>query len=422
MTKCTGVVTRSGSGLERVTRQCHLIRDMVEDDAPVWVDTVGWDDAECEDEETFKDILRFISDYEVTRVAAIIWNIIPNVRRDALLRKQAEMINQFRCGQIWRNVLIVGKQSLNPESDCAGAVRAGEEWSEEWPVLATGYRFFTDPTVSPEQRGMLRDEATRDLFNIKTDAQVRETIRGYLRMMGPPVQVVFKTSKCIDCSEEGDPRLLSKYCHMEPHQVHPGVVECHHPGKIQSYHPSEHHVLEHGGRLKKSWFSNFLCGTLRKPRYSCCGRREGKAGCHKLWACCKQDYEEARRGCSRKWSCCGAVPVLPGTLGGCSPIYTCCRAGVGSEGCEKVCKKCGVKWGEPALRCFIKSHQLVNIEDYKQEIVEEDDNDETEELDEKLCFVPNNYNNSKIWNSKKSMQKVSKLIERYPPVITYHIV
>ena len=38
-----------------------VARDLQEDSGPVWVDTVGWDDAECEDEETFKDILR--SDY-----------------------------------------------------------------------------------------------------------------------------------------------------------------------------------------------------------------------------------------------------------------------------------------------------------------------------------------------------------------------
>ena len=39
-----------------------------DDDEPVWVDTVGWDDAECEDDETFKDILRFIDKYNITKV------------------------------------------------------------------------------------------------------------------------------------------------------------------------------------------------------------------------------------------------------------------------------------------------------------------------------------------------------------------
>ena len=106
VTKYTGVVTRSGSGTERVTRHCHLIRDIRDDQAPVWVDTVGWDDAECDDDDTFKDILRFINQYDITRVAAIIWNVAPNVRRDALLRKQANLINQFKEEEIWKNVLM----------------------------------------------------------------------------------------------------------------------------------------------------------------------------------------------------------------------------------------------------------------------------------------------------------------------------
>ena len=413
VTKYTGVVTRSGSGTERVTRHCHLIRDIQEDSAPVWVDTVGWDDAECDDEETFKDILRFIDQYDITRVAAIIWNIVPNVRRDALLRKQAHLINQFKDEEIWRNVLIVAKQSLNPEADCAGAVRAAEEYSNEWPVLFTGYRFLTDPTVSPEQRGMLRDEATRLLFNIKSDKEVRNTLHENINKMGPPVQVVFNTSKCLDCSVVGDSRLLSKYCHMEPHLIHPGVVDCHHPGHIQNYHPTEHHVLEHEGRLKRSWYSNFLCGTLRKPRYSCCRRREGKEGCHKIWACCRQDWWEGREGCSRRWTCCGASPSL--SPSGCSPRYSCCRAKVNDAGCKKVCKKCGVAWGQPAGTCFVRSHNLVNIED-----VVADDNDEVlDETDENSVFLPKTKLSKPI--EKKRIRKVTDILEKYPPIITYHI-
>ncbi len=45
---------------------------MCQDDSePVWVDTVGWDDAECEDDETFKDILRFIDKYNITKVSTV---------------------------------------------------------------------------------------------------------------------------------------------------------------------------------------------------------------------------------------------------------------------------------------------------------------------------------------------------------------
>ena len=128
--KYTGVQTRAGSGTERVTRACRIVRCLEDDREPVWVDTVGWDDANCDDEDTFKDILRFISQHEITRVAAIVWNIVPNVRRDALLTKQARLINMFKESEIWRNVLIVAKQSLNPDIDCAGAASAAETHSD----------------------------------------------------------------------------------------------------------------------------------------------------------------------------------------------------------------------------------------------------------------------------------------------------
>ena len=94
---------------------------------------------------------------------------------------------------------------------------------EEWPV-PHAYRFLTDPTVSPEQRGMLRDPDTRKLFNIKTDPEIRDTLASLLAQVGAPVQVVYNTSVCLDCSVEGDSRLLPRHCHMEPQDVHPGQV------------------------------------------------------------------------------------------------------------------------------------------------------------------------------------------------------
>ena len=36
-------------------------------DDPVWVDTVGWDDADLEDENTFKNILRYLKEKNLLR-------------------------------------------------------------------------------------------------------------------------------------------------------------------------------------------------------------------------------------------------------------------------------------------------------------------------------------------------------------------
>ena len=89
---------------------------------------------------------------------------------------------------------------------------------------------------------------TRQTYNIKTDSEVKEILYEKLSEIGRPLQVVFKTKRCIVCSAKGDARLLSQYCHMEETQVHPGVIENHHPGKHEKFHPSSNYVIEHDGR------------------------------------------------------------------------------------------------------------------------------------------------------------------------------
>ena len=66
----------------------------------------------------FSFAVRFVNFILFIQVKAVIWNISPNVRRDALLTGQARLINLFKKRDIWDNVIIVAKQSLNPESDC----------------------------------------------------------------------------------------------------------------------------------------------------------------------------------------------------------------------------------------------------------------------------------------------------------------
>ena len=76
VSKYTGVKTKAGSGTERVTKNCEIHRSLTDDQEPVWVDTVGWDDAECEDDQTFKDILMFINKYDITKVFNMVDSII----------------------------------------------------------------------------------------------------------------------------------------------------------------------------------------------------------------------------------------------------------------------------------------------------------------------------------------------------------
>jgi hypothetical protein len=60
-----------------------------------------------------------------------------------------------------------------------------------------------------------------------------------------------------------------------------------------------------------------------------------------------------------RYKCCGAQTDLQRS--GCSPRYSCCLREVDRLGCRKVCKKCGRDWGSPALDCFRKAHELVDI-------------------------------------------------------------
>ena len=59
---------------------------------------------------------------------------------------QAKLINMFKEEEIWANVVIVAKQSMNPTVDCQGAVQAAQQFSG-LPILHTGYRFYNDPTI-----------------------------------------------------------------------------------------------------------------------------------------------------------------------------------------------------------------------------------------------------------------------------------
>ena len=56
----------------------------------LWIDTVGWEDATFDDGDTFRDIVGFLKSNGVTHIKAIIWCVIPNVRRDAALARQVK--------------------------------------------------------------------------------------------------------------------------------------------------------------------------------------------------------------------------------------------------------------------------------------------------------------------------------------------
>ena len=79
----------------------------------------------------------------MTSVKAIIWNVHPNVRCDAVLTSQAKLINKFAPKEVWNNVIVITKQSMSPEDDGRGAMAAALEYHSGANVQLLGYRYVS---------------------------------------------------------------------------------------------------------------------------------------------------------------------------------------------------------------------------------------------------------------------------------------
>ena len=69
-------------------------------------------------------VFRFILQAEIRAVLAVVWCVTPQVRTNSSLRRQAEFINRLKDQDIWSNVIIIVKQSVNPKYDARGALAA----------------------------------------------------------------------------------------------------------------------------------------------------------------------------------------------------------------------------------------------------------------------------------------------------------
>ena len=78
----------------------------------IWI--ITYKDSMCLINRLFQETLSFLNDHDLLTLAAIVWCVSPNIKQDATLQRQAEFIDQFDPGNIWNNVIIIVKQSLNP--------------------------------------------------------------------------------------------------------------------------------------------------------------------------------------------------------------------------------------------------------------------------------------------------------------------
>ena len=84
-----------------------------------------------------------------------------------------------------------------------------------------------------------------------------------------------------------------------------------------------------------------------------------------------------------------------------------------------MCRKCGGDWGGPADTCFVRDHNLVSIQSLERT---EDQPGETqeEEGDEWTQFISSS--KAKAKSRRKKIQKLTEILERYPQIITYHMI
>ena len=76
-----------------------------------FIDTVGWEDADADDLDTFQSMLRALNRYNLTRLRAVIWTLHPgSIRKTEGVARMAKFIDQFdESGRIWDNVILICK-------------------------------------------------------------------------------------------------------------------------------------------------------------------------------------------------------------------------------------------------------------------------------------------------------------------------
>ena len=97
ISKCTGQSVEVSDRADSLTRKCQIFADLTKPSQPVWIDTVGYDDtSRLDDEESFKNVLKFIQEENLLKIKAIIWTILPQERKDARLQVTDSMDWDYR--------------------------------------------------------------------------------------------------------------------------------------------------------------------------------------------------------------------------------------------------------------------------------------------------------------------------------------
>ena len=105
--------------------------------------------------------------------------------------KQAKLINMFAEKEIWNNVIIICKQSMNPEFDSQGALNAGYAFNSLSKMQIAGFRYVEDSSLKPKQQmALASDPEMRLNMNILTDTEVKQEILGKIGNIQNDVQII----------------------------------------------------------------------------------------------------------------------------------------------------------------------------------------------------------------------------------------
>ena len=228
------------------------------EDSYYWIDTKGFDDTvgEENDTEIFKKVFKFLKDEKMASIKGIIWNISPELRATQTLQKQAQLIHQFsnQDGDIWKRVLIVCKNMLDPEKAVQGAKEAIRFIQPNVNVESFGFTILDDPNIQEKLRirrakyhadkcppsqpyvdgkhisveirivdckSERCKETVQDLFNdfrVWSDDDIKRGVSQCLKKF-QSVPIIYRPQRCTQCGEENDKRLMSKKCPQQKKEL-----------------------------------------------------------------------------------------------------------------------------------------------------------------------------------------------------------
>jgi len=183
---CTGEPVDTSNNSDECTKEIQAVND---ETGLVWVDTVGFDgtDTSRTDEEAFQEILQFLQDQNISDVAAVIWTVNPEIREAGRLQEQAKLIDKFKEGAVWNNVIIVVKNTRgNIERDVAGARAACNNENAK----TIGYSLRDH--LKDNEKVFWEKQTSEDRTNmgILTQAEAKLLIKNTLKILPPSIQAI----------------------------------------------------------------------------------------------------------------------------------------------------------------------------------------------------------------------------------------